>query len=142
MEALLEPKLTTQDNELQLVTEQKHTESKSIANKRVAANSLKNLKPRFVKGVSGNPSGRPKSIWLIRDLVLEDFTKRPKEALAKLYDERIDLYFAYAFGKPADRVELSGPDGGAIEVQQTSQQLIAIELSKRGVMLPGVDKPQ
>lgn len=93
----------------------------------------------YKKGQSGNPTGRPKGFAELRHGILEFYNKSPKQAIKRLYDERIDLFFAYAFGKPADRVELSGPDGGAIEVQTTSQVQLIAQLSERGVVLPGME---
>ncbi len=138
MEALLEIPIQSQVALTEIVTEPNQVELKD-SGFRTKTDKRKGMPQLFKKGQSGNPSGRPKSIWLIRDLVLEDFTKRPSEAIRRLYEERIDLYFAYGFGKPADRVELSGPDGGAIEVSGTTQVNLAIELQKRGIILPGID---
>lgn len=91
---------------------------------------------RFKPGVSGNPSGRPKTAE-IRELVLVEFKKNPSKNIQKLKRERIDLFFAYGFGKPVDRLELSGPDGGKIEVHQTSAEDSVKALQAMGIILPG-----
>lgn len=94
---------------------------------------------QFKKGQSGNPTGRPRGFAELRHGILDFYNKDPKRAIRRLYNERIDLFFAYAFGKPADRVELSGPDGGAIEVQQSSQVQLVAQMVERGLKLPGME---
>ncbi len=115
--------------ELNIVSENTH------CNAETKPNRYRGLK-HFQKGVSGNPAGRPKAFGELRHGILEHFAKDPQKAIQRLYRERLDLYFAYAFGKPADRVELSGPDGGAIEVQSVDVTQIMVELAKRGVVVP------
>lgn len=88
------------------------------------------------KGQSGNPAGRPKSKEL-RDLALDKFEQDPDGWIQRLAEERIDLYFAYMFGKPVDRLELSGPNGGQIEVHQTSAEDSVKALAAMGIVLPG-----
>jgi len=80
----------------------------------------------FKKGQSGNPSGRPK-------LTLE-FKLRIKELSPKALDTLEDVLtnpdypapsrvkaaetiLAYAEGRPTERVELSGPGGGAMQTE-------------------------
>ncbi len=77
----------------------------------------------FVKGKSGNASGRPR--------VVEEFKLRARRVVDKhviQYWEReianegpnamkaSELLSAYAYGKPSQAVEVSGKDGGPITV--------------------------
>lgn len=83
----------------------------------------------MVKGQTLNPGGRPKT-KLLREHILELFNSDPDMCVKRLFEERIDLFMAYAFGKPADVLEISGRDGGAIKIQEavelTDAQLLSI----------------
>ena len=87
----------------------------------------------MVKGQTLNPGGRPKT-KLLREHILELFHSDPDMCVKRLFEERIDLFMAYAFGKPADVLEISGRDGGAIKIQEavelTDIQLLAIVAQK------------
>ena len=105
--------------------------TKPSQNRRISPNLAKGV--RFQKGTTPNPGGRPKT-KLLREHVLELFNKEPDVCVRRLFEERIDLFMAYAFGKPADVLEISGRDGGAIKIQEavelTDIQLLAIVAQK------------
>ena len=94
-------------------------------------------KSRWKKGQSGNPGGRKK-----RDAILDEFfeevvrgqtkdgqpfaVERRRALLERLYTSAMDtrrkdhgrlleVVCAYYFGKPRERLEMSGPGGGPIE---------------------------
>ncbi len=75
----------------------------------------------FVKGKSGNPAGRPKVDFEVRDAA-RLYGKEAIEKLVELMregDPRVASSAAQAlldrgFGKPSQSVELSGPEGGPI----------------------------
>lgn len=129
------------ETELQVIDSQPVTLHESSPDYGTQNNSeiIKAIIPRrkgWQPGQSGNPGGRPKTAE-IRDLVLQEFKKDPKSNIQMLKRERIDLFFAYGFGKPVDRLELSGPDGGKIEVHQTSAEDSVRALAAMGIVLPG-----
>lgn len=79
--------------------------------------------PDWVKGVSGNPAGKPKGTVshitkMARDIARGEL-ENPKY-LAKLR-ERLEagkvappvevMLWSYAYGKPVEKIELTGPDG-------------------------------
>jgi hypothetical protein len=83
----------------------------------------------FVKGQSGNPGGRPSPARQQLDALLDEcfpLTKRKKlvkllveDATSDDYERRKEarpLLLAYTFGKPVERQEIGGVDGGLIEV--------------------------
>jgi len=100
---------------------------KPSQNRRISPNLAKGV--RFQKGTTPNPGGRPKT-KLLREHILELFNSDPDACVKRLFEERIDLFMAYAFGKPADVLEISGRDGGAIKIQEavelTDAQLLSI----------------
>lgn len=77
----------------------------------------------FVKGQSGNPTGRAKV-----DAAFKDRARKVADEVVIQYWERevreegpnamkaSELLSAYAYGKPSQAVELSGKDGGPINV--------------------------
>jgi len=77
----------------------------------------------FVKGQSGNPGGKPSEARQELTALLDKrFTpaKRAKvidklveDAIAGQHDARV-LLLAYAYGKPTERKELTGADGGPL----------------------------
>lgn len=85
---------------------------------------------RWKKGESGNPGGRPKRdnaiTEFLSDKVGESDVTRRKALLMSLIriasDQKhrdqlraIELLLAYDQGRPTEKVEMSGPDGGPIE---------------------------
>lgn len=96
-----------------------------------AANSEQNSVPEALKpycfkpGVSGNPSGRPKKKLVDQSLTelleatdSEQALALAKVLLAKALDgdvKALQLVAERTEGKPSQKVEVSGPDGGAIQ---------------------------
>lgn len=82
-----------------------------------------------------NRSGRPKVYQELKVAILADFAKKPQESIRQLYMQRIDLYFAYGFGKPTDRVEISRLDGlSKCDAETASVQDIERDLMRLGAM--------
>lgn len=84
----------------------------------------------FQKGQSGNPGGRPSPARQQLEALLDEcfpLAKRRKvirllveDATSDDYERRKDarpLLLAYAYGKPTERKELSGPGGAPIPVE-------------------------
>jgi hypothetical protein len=80
--------------------------------------------PGWVKGQSGNPGGRRKADYKMRDLAL---AKCPwaLERLKKLASQNVDLraavaacmgILAYGVGKPVQSVDISAKDGSLAEM--------------------------
>lgn len=102
--------------------------------KTVPASQLRGLKP-WKPGTSGNPGGRPKSKDL-RELVLKDFKQDPAANVKLLKRKRIDLYYAYGFGKPVESVQIRGPDAGPIQIEDATPLAMLREMIARGIELP------
>lgn len=52
---------------------------------------IRDDKGRFVEGVSGNPEGRPKRSWSIKDKIWQKFEDNPEE-LKKFIEELLTKY--------------------------------------------------
>ena len=84
---------------------------------------------QFAKGHSGNPNGRPKRSTeekyltaLSRRVTLKDWATIVNTAVAraKAGDSTARQWLSdYLMGKPVQRSEISGPDGGAIDVHDS-----------------------
>lgn len=95
---------------------------------------------KFVKGVSGNPGGRPKNDLGLKELAqsrtleaIETLTEimRSKEAPAAARVNAACALLDRGHGKPVQMTELSGKDGGPIETKELSN----IELARRAAFL-------
>jgi len=87
----------------------------------------------FVKGQSGNPGGRPKAVMPDGRTLSEAAREHSPKALKVLVDAlgNPDTAFAAAkelldrgFGKPAQSLEVAGPDGGAILVSEVKRIVV------------------
>lgn len=80
---------------------------------------------RFLKGVSGNPGGRPKPPVPVEMLIDKTISETDWQdiitklmAMAKHGNIRaIEILLDRRFGKPIQKQELTGSDGGAIPVE-------------------------
>lgn len=73
----------------------------------------------FAKGQSGNPTGRPRVAEEFRELCREASPKAFAYLLKQLDgafgSDAAKTILAYAWGKPTDKVEMTGKDGGPIQ---------------------------
>ena len=96
----------------------------------------------FVKGVSGNPGGRPKKNREVEELAkattAEAFNKL-KQIMRQTKDTKAALQAALAiiergWGKPKSKVEMTGADGGPIQTEEITDteaaRRIAFALAK------------
>jgi len=92
-----------------------------------------NLKPAWKKGQTGNPNGRPPIVSdikkYIREKLSEPVTKDADHSkldaiTAKLLTmafsgnmKAMELCMAYGYGKPSQQLEITGEDGGDINIR-------------------------
>ncbi len=100
--------------------------------------NVKNLKP-FKKGEdrARKSPGRPKTVDFAA--AFREFASTPERQRAlyqALLKKKPDIALAHLAGKPIDRLELSGPGAGPLQVHTTSQADLDRELLARGVKLP------
>jgi len=70
----------------------------------------------FQKGVSGNPKGRPRGQTTIGEY-LREYLSDPvnlSSVLERIKEMKPDVLLHYAYGKPVDSIEISGPDGASL----------------------------
>ena len=78
----------------------------------------------FKKGVSGNPSGRPKIAEEFREKCRAFMSDGGWEKLMTIIDDTkhrdhyraLELVMGYAYGKPKQGLELTGEEGGNIQI--------------------------
>ena len=91
--------------------------------------------PNWVKGVSGNPSGRSRSLSELRQklLKLEPFARKRLLKLINSENEdmalkAIALWAAYAMGKPAEAMDLAKLDAMADRMRSVVAEVVRKEL--------------
>lgn len=103
----------------------------------VASKGRFKLKPRFVKGVSGNPAGKAKGVTNFNTRVrgwleeMEGDKPRLEKALKNLLRWKPDVLLHYAYGKPAETLIHQNPDGTALRstvIMALSQAVIRGEV--------------
>lgn len=91
--------------------------------------------PAWVKGVSGNPTGKPKSLSELRQrlIKLEPFARKRLLQLINSENEdtalkAIAMWAAYAMGKPAEAMDLAKLDAMADRMRAVVAEVVRKEL--------------
>lgn len=89
---------------------------------------------RFAKGQSGNPGGRSKAHAEFMAQMRQNAPAAIAALLAGLEDPRqakgcAEVILAYAYGKPKQITEISGPDGGPIQLGVGVSGLLAAAMN-------------
>lgn len=92
----------------------------------------RNAKGHFAKGVSGNPNGRPKDYGGFRES-MRDMGKKAAAVLSELLEhgeeaQRLNaarFVLEMGWGKATQALEVTGKDGGPIEVDHDVTDLLA-----------------
>lgn len=95
----------------------------------------------FQKGQSGNPGGQSKEKKAVLDILKESaevFATKLVELAEQGNVEAVKTGLAYLLGKPKERVEVSGPDDGPLQINVND--LTPDELRKLDTLLATVVK--
>jgi hypothetical protein len=98
-----------------------------------------NLKP-WKPGQSGNPGGRPKKRLIdeaLEELLASNDSEAARDVAAALLKrarkgdiKAIQLIAERTQGKPMRAIEISGPDGGALEIDRMTDQQLEQRISE------------
>lgn len=105
--------------------------------------------PAWVKGVSGNPSGKPRSFSELRHKLLKG-EPTARKRLMELVDsenertalEALALYYAYAMGKPAEAMDLAKLDAMADRMRSIVAEVVRKELPEPEPVTEALPPPE